>query len=246
MNTRSIFSWIATGFAVFFFIPSFLIMVSWNAIPGDKLYSLKTGIEDASLSVLGKTKLASSFSVKYTDRRYSEAIILLDKKGSTAGYTLLVAEAKESKNLLIETNNAKNAQELIAKIEQYQEEIEQKKVLIQTGQSTVPTKQTTSTAVTIPTTQVPTQPSVKTPSPVKTTIPVSTPVPAPPPVVTTAQNEEIEIVQAESEEEVIEDLEDTQEELEDIIDEIEHELPEQASFRAQEQAGPKDKKEKDE
>ena len=217
MNSKSILSWIGTGFAALFFIPSLLIMVSWGAIPGDRLYSLKTGIEDVSLSVMGKTKLASSFSVKYTDRRYSEAILLLDKKGSTAGYTLLVAEAKESKKLLVETNNTENAQELVAKIKKYQEEIEQKKISIQTGQTTV----------------------------VVAPAPVSTSVPTPPPVVTTAQDEEIEIVQAESEEEVIEDLEETQEELGDIIDEIEHELPEQASSKAHERAGPKEKKEKD-
>ena len=223
MNSKSILSWIGTGFAALLFIPSLLIMVSWGAIPGDRLYSLKTGIEDTSLSVLGKTKLASSFSVKYTDRRYSEAIVLLDKKGSTAGYTLLVAEAKESKKLLVETNNTKNARELVAKIKKYQEEIEQKKIPIQTGQTTVPT--------------------AKTPTPVETQ-PIATPVTTPPRVVTTAEDEEIEIVPAESEEEVIEDLEETQDELGDIIDEIEHELPEQASFRAQEQAGPKEKKEK--
>jgi len=202
-------NWFLTGFAALFLIPSTLVIISWNAIPGDSMYSLKTGLEDILLTSISGTALASNVSIKYTERRFDEATILLDRKGSTTGYSLLVAEAKDSQKIITEKQDLKQKEELVAKIENYKREIQQKQTNIQSGQDHIPVvadQSITSTSTTEPT-----------------------------------QSEEVEVVQAQTEQEVIEDLEVVIEELEEIQEDIEHQLPEQASFKAQENAGKKEK-----
>ncbi len=224
-------NWFLTGFAALFLIPSTLVMISWNAIPGDSLYSLKTGLEDVLLTSISGTALASSVSVKYTERRFDEAVTLLDKKGSTAGYTLLVEEAKDSQKIITKKQDIKQKQELVAKIESYKKEIVQKQVAIQSGEDHVPV------AANTPTQPVPTKkPNVFTkPKPTETPIPTTTTaVPTMEP--TKTRKTKIEVVQAKTEEEVIKNLEDVLWELEEIQEEIEIQLPEQASERAQQNA----------
>lgn len=121
-----------TALAIIFIVPTGLILASWNTLPGDSLYTTKRGFEGAALAVTIKTPLAQKFSLKFTDRRFSEATKLLDKKGSTVGYTILVAEAEQSKNLVIEKNDSQAVTQLIQNIETYQKGIEEKKVAIET------------------------------------------------------------------------------------------------------------------
>ena len=187
-------------FAVVFLIPSFLIMVSWNAIPGDTVYGLKTGLEDVLLAVVSGTGFAPEVSAAYTERRFVEATKLLDKKGSTVGYTLLVKEAKQTQNLVIEKSDSESAQELIVKIDEYQKSIEKKKTAIKSGTVSVPIASTTN--ITTTTTVSPTT--------------LQAPATSPP-----AETDEIVVEPASSEEEIIQDLEETQEELEEIQEELE-------------------------
>ncbi|MEJ2347946.1 MAG: DUF5667 domain-containing protein [Patescibacteria group bacterium] len=120
-----------TAFAAFFSVPTILILASWNAIPGDSLYSIKTGLEDVVLTLTINTPLASAFSVNFTDRRYTEATKLLAREGSSVGYQLLVAEAQQTQNIVIKKKDVKNGAQLINKIEEYQTQIQEKKVEIQ-------------------------------------------------------------------------------------------------------------------
>ena len=224
-------SWFLTGFAVLFLIPSTLVMISWNAIPGDSLYSLKTGLEDVLLTSISGTALASSVSVKYTERRHDEAMLLLDRKGSTTGYSLLVAEAKGSQEIITKKQDIEQKEELVAKIESYKQEIVQKQIDIQSGQDIVPVAENdpvVTTTTTKPTTLT------KTPTPIPTyNVPTPTAIPT--------ETAEVVVIQAQTEEEVVEDLAEIIEELEEIQDEIEFDLPEQASDRAKERAGKKEK-----
>lgn len=252
---------IGTIFAAILFIPCFLIILSWNALPGEGLYSIKTGLEDATLSLLGKTSLASNFSVKYTERRYDEAIVLLDKKGSTAGYELLIAEAKESKDRVIKTTDEKNAEELVSKINEYQEKIEQKKSQIQSGQSNVPVKEyivihetkiiTTQEIITNivspkeKSEEDTTSDTTSVSKPTKTQKPIKTPAPTKAPVVTSAQGQDVVVEQAETNEEVIADLEQTQDELEEIKQEIETKVPHSSYWETKSNWKDKSNKSKD-
>ena len=128
---KKYFNTFLTVFAVVFAIPSFLILISWNSLPGEFLYPLKTSLEDVALAVTIRTPIASAFSINFTQRRFSEANRLLAKKGSTAGYSLLVTEASESKEIILGQADTAKAQELSDKIEEYKKNIEEKKLALQ-------------------------------------------------------------------------------------------------------------------
>lgn len=216
MGLKDYLNWIITGIAGFFLIPSLLVIVSWNALPGERIYGLKTDLEDVAFLLIGKTPIASAYSVSLTERRSTEATKLLSKKGSTVGYTLLVEEAVVSKNVILNKSDTQNAAVLIQKIEEYQNQIEQEKTKIQGNQITAIAQKTEGTTQ-APPTQAPvpagTAPAAKTPTSAKTPLP--------------------EIV-AETENEALSELEEVQEELEEIKIEIESKLPESASDKAKE------------
>lgn len=128
---KKFLSTLLTGFALFFSIPTILILASWSAIPGDTLYSVKSSLEDVALALTKNTSIATAFSVNFTDRRFNEAAILLDKKGSTVGYKLLVAEARQARGMIINEQDSKNGAELVQKIEEYQADIKARQAAIQ-------------------------------------------------------------------------------------------------------------------
>ena len=201
---------IVAGFAALLSVPSLLFMITWNSLPGTNFYPLKIVLEDIVLDITLKTPLASQLSVKYTQRRYSEATRLLFQKGSTLGYSLLVQETKESKNIIVGKNDSEKAGDLVEKIEEYQENIKEKQQAIQSGGIIIPVASTYNTTFEAsPVPQVPDQTSQ---------IPESTPLVA---------------TQATSSEEVIEDLEKANEDFEAIKNEIEIQLPESASDNAE-------------
>ena len=216
-----------SAFAVTFAIPSFLILVSWNALPGEKLYGVKTGLEDMALAVTIRTPIASAFSLSFTERRFDEANRLLSKKGSTVGYTLLVAGARKTQTIIVDQKDTQKAQELIAQIEEYQARIEEKKLAIAAQPTAIlPPQQESLT--TLPTPTPTTQAHTPTPGPaVQTSAPVvsdvNTPIPSPTP--------------APSSDVVIQDLEETNQELEEIKEELERDLPPSASDRARQNRG---------
>lgn len=212
-----------SAFAILFAIPSFLILVSWNALPGDTLYGVKTGLEDIALILTIRTPIASAFSISFTERRFDEANRLLAKKGSTVGYTLLVAEARETQTIIVDQKDSQKAQELITKIEEYQARIEEKKLAIASQPSAILPPQEELLTTAPPPTSI-TQ--VQTPAPVITGD--KTPIPSPTP--------------APSAEVVIEDLEETNQELEEIKEELRRDLPPSASERAEEERGKHEEK----
>lgn len=228
-----------TGFAIAFAIPTILILISWNAIPGDKLYSIKAELEDLTLAFTANTPLASSFSLEFTNRRFNEATKLLAKEGSTVGYELLVAEAQQTQTIVLNKQDVKNGSQLIEKIEEYQVEIEEKQVEIQ--RQTPPTPPTTS-----PTTPPATITPAPSPSPLVIQKPIATSAPAETAKQITVTKPVTVFIKQEEPAEVVINLEETHRELEKIKQKIKKELPETASPRAREAVDKdKDKKEKD-
>lgn len=248
-------SWFLNGFAVTFAIPSILIMISWNAIPGDTLYPVKTGLEGIALGVTINTPLAPKLTVKYTERRFTEANQLLSAKGSTVGYDLLVQEARNSSTVILDKNDSTNAEDLIKKIEDYKVEISQKRTAIASGALEVPTSSgentsivvnpvVTSTQVPIPETNTTTNVTVQTDTqntaatPVATSYPtekpISTPsisvrtVSSPTPVSIPKGNE----ISAESEVNILTKLDETEAQLTEISDTLQRKLPVQVSPHA--------------
>jgi hypothetical protein len=206
-----------TGLAIAFAIPTTLILISWNTIPGDRFYPIKTEMEDITLALTANTRLASAFSLEFTDRRFNEATLLLAKEGSTIGYELLVAEARQTQAIVLNKQDVKNGAQLIEKIEEYQAEIEKKQIEIQsqTGISAVPTITT-----------------IVTPSPLVIQKPITTTVPSGKTKEIIVSKPVTVVIKKEEPEEVLIKLEETTAELEKIKEKIKKDLPEAASEKA--------------
>lgn len=256
---KKFFNTFLSIFAIIFAIPSFLILISWNSLPGEFLYPLKTSLEDVALAVTIRTPIASAFSINFTQRRFSEANRLLAKKGSTAGYSLLVTEASESKEIILGQNDTAKAQELSDKIEEYKKNIEEKKLALQVEPGAIlppaseqervciqvitPAKNPTTgecrefpTPCDVPSgwTKVTSCEIGATPKPTGIS---KTPSPTPEAATPTGA-----AVTPEPVDEIVEELEQTQEELEEIQDELEEQIQSQPQGVQEENGGKRQKK----
>jgi len=212
-----------TGLAIAFVIPTTLILISWNAIPGDRFYPIKAEMEDITLALTANTRFASAFSLEFTDRRFNEATLLLAKEGSTIGYELLVAEAQQTQAIVLDKQDVKNGAQLIEKIEEYQVEIEKKQIEIQ-SQATIPTIPTTPTTTAVSPTP--------TPSPLVIQKPITTTAPSGETKEIIVSKPVTVVIKEEEPEEVLIKLEETAVELGKIKEKIKKDLPEAASEKA--------------
>lgn len=217
-------------------IPTILILISWNALPGDALYGIKTGLEDAVLVLTARTPLASKFSVQFTERRFSEANKLLSTQGSTIGFALLVEEVEQSRKIIVSKKDEKNASELLAKIEKYQEQIGQQQQVIE--KSAVRQK----AKATAPAQDKQPEPILPSPSPLPEQVVavVKSPPPQKPSQIVVPQPV---VEQPQKAEEVVLKLEETKKRLEKIKQEIKKELPEAASEKERERLKELERKE---
>lgn len=239
-----------TAFAIIFLIPSVLILASWNALPGDALYSTKTSFEKVALAITINTPLASRLSLNFTDRRFSEANRLLAKDGSTLGYTLLVAQATQSRDIVVDKQDVKQAAVLVQNIENYQKSIAEKKVALVTQPSAVVPSSVSGSApgaTVIQPTPVPTP--VYTPTPITVTPPAPNEPTAVPFVPTqsaapTAAPAAVgQPTPAVSVSVVIANLDQTNKDLEKLKEDIKREVPDQESQKHDNQGNKDNKKE---
>lgn len=197
--SRKFLNVVFTAVVLIFLVPTSLILVSWNAIPGDGLYPLKTGLEDVTLIALSGTPFVPGVSEKFTERRFNEATTLLAKKGSTVGYELLVAEAMQTQTLIANKNDSAAASTFVQNIDEYQQKIEQTKAEVQT--------------------QVPVG---LTPSPT----PSSTVAPE---ITSGQVTKQQIIIQKETPQQVLQNLDNTEVELEKIKKQVQKDLPENSN-----------------
>jgi hypothetical protein len=97
----------------FLLIPSGLILASWNAIPGDPLYVVKTGLEKTLLTVTPSSVWQGSLQVKYTERRFEEAAQLLANNYANTDMSVDLASA----GLTNLNNQVNETTQTIAKIQ---------------------------------------------------------------------------------------------------------------------------------
>lgn len=128
---------------LFLFAPfTILILLSQNSIPGDVFYPVKRGLENMILvaaSVSPTTRVA--FRTDLTGRRFSEAQQLLATRADTAAFSDFISEVNSTQQDLSKLSNSqdkiKNADKLIAAIDQYQIQLSQaqNQVLVAQGSS---------------------------------------------------------------------------------------------------------------
>lgn len=205
-----------TAIALILLIPTFLILISWNAIPGDGLYPLKTGLEDVTLLLLSGTPLVPKVSASFTDRRFNEATKLLNTKSTAVGYDLLVAEASQTQALVTSKNDSATAAIFVQNIDKYQQQILQKRVeiaaSIKSGPANMPTPFPTQTPVQSPTSAVSTAgPSGQVTQQIFVTQPTTI------------------VVSQESPEKILQTLDNTNQQLEEIKQKVKKDLPENSN-----------------
>jgi len=212
---RRILDALFTAIVLILAVPTTLILASWNSIPGDKLYPVKTGLENVTLFIFSGTPLVPKVSMKFTDRRLTEATKLLDKKGSTVGYSLLVAGAKQTQTYISEKGDIQSGTQFIQNIDGYKKQIEQTKIQVQNEIAGNPTSNSTQPTTAPRVTLAPSP----TPEPVTITIPESTSAPESGQTVIVNVPETV-VIQDETPEVVLQKLNDTEEELTKIQDEV--------------------------
>lgn len=130
---KRVLSIIATVIALLLTIPTGLILASWNALPGDRMYPIKTGLEKVAVKIVGGSPLERKLEVKYTERRFSEADTLLTKKQSTIGFAYLTDQAKTAKDKIIQAQDSQTKVELVENLSQFNQTLEERKEGIKTS-----------------------------------------------------------------------------------------------------------------
>lgn len=118
-----VFSLLAT---ILFFIllpPAILAFASQDALPGDRLYPFKRGLENGILTIASLYPTSKAwFSLDYTNRRFTEATTLINKGE--------VAEAKSSLNELVEQTS-----KVALEIKTVQNQEQKEKLLVELNKS---------------------------------------------------------------------------------------------------------------
>ncbi len=183
--------------------PTAAILASWNAIPGDTLYSTKRTLEKIALAVTAPNyQTNSSLQTHLIARRTDEATDSLFKNSSSQGLDELKLQAAKLRTQIAAAPTKEAKQEVSR---QAITQLQQTKVKLQKAKTTLahtPTTTPTQTTTQINTTVVQQTIIQYIPIPVPAA-PSPTPHPTPPPAV-----------------DLIEDIDDTEETIDNIIDDI--------------------------
>ncbi len=166
---------------ILLFPPATLAVISQNAVPGDKTYPIKRGLEQGILTVASLTPYTKAmFSVNQSQTRFKEAQVLIASGKTGAGKTLeeLVEQtaiaAQQIQTIQDPTQKAELKMQLIQSIQSYNQNLSQIQQQMQPRQpvpaptiapTTVPSAQPQSTTKPIPT---PTAIAAATPRPAAT------------------------------------------------------------------------------
>jgi len=131
---KTILNWLYLTTIIILAIPSSLILVSWNALPGNFLYPIKRGLENTTLMLLGPS-LNTKFSLRsrFLERRFNEATTLL-AQSSVAGLFFLNEDLKSARADFLANKESTDPRQfsnevnkLIYQLEVYNQELEQQK-----------------------------------------------------------------------------------------------------------------------
>lgn len=116
-------------FVIILGIPTFLILISWNALPGSNLYSLKRFMEKGPELAFGQTSMGANYGVYLADRRFSEAETLI-QSDNTAGLTELNSSIVEAKVKTMQAGDEQTKQQLVNNLIAYNQKLEAQKQVI--------------------------------------------------------------------------------------------------------------------
>ena len=205
------FDKLTIGFVIVFSVPTALVILTWNSLPGNFDYPIKLAMENLLLLVVSPSYAATgNLNVKYTERRSDEAAQLLATTQSGAGLVFLANQVTETKSTILAGSDRITQKQLVVRyvktLEQTNTKLEAQKQTMIATQSEQPERTRIQASPTLrPETQyVP--PQLSKPPPTPTPVVVDTPTPTPTPT--------------ESPQEVIDEIEETQDLIEETIDDL--------------------------
>jgi hypothetical protein len=117
-----------TGLALLLFLPTVLILASWNSLPGDFIYPVKIGLEKIAAAILSGTSVERQLQVGFAERRFSEADRLLVEQKSTIGFAALITQAETAKKEIVQTQDVTAKEKLVANLTAYEQRLEARKI----------------------------------------------------------------------------------------------------------------------
>jgi hypothetical protein len=122
-------------------VPTTLILISWDAVPGDSTYAIKTNMEQAVLAMALSTSSKSNLQIKYTERRFDEVEKVLSQNSDYVDESLTNFNQQliVSKNSLDQIENLNDqeiqTQKLIDTLQVVSQKIQQQKQVASTSLS---------------------------------------------------------------------------------------------------------------
>lgn len=179
-----------TGLIVLLALPASTVLATWNSQPDDTLYPIKRGLEKTALAIIPQSLIETKLQFAFLERRTQEAsIALIQKPNQKEVLSDIVTQAQVAQTSTT-TLKSKDQQitaslELIEKIYQTSEELDQVKNIV--ADSSTPTL--SSPQPTFQTTTPPTPSPYTTPTPKPKTItpPLVIEETSPPPVTVPSQ-----------------------------------------------------------
>lgn len=118
-----------------FFVPTTLVIASWNSLPGDFMFPIKLGLERSLLVIVSPSyEVSGQLQIKYTERRFSDAQRLLAINNSVSGLPYLDQQVEAAKVSIEKAPNVESRQVLanqyIATLTQVSDDLEQQKLAI--------------------------------------------------------------------------------------------------------------------
>jgi len=222
-------------------VPTTLILVSWNAVPGDSTYKIKIGLEQLLLNIVPTADAKTSLNIKYTERRFTEVEKVLstssDNSSDSDNSTVYASESLNNLNeqVVVSGNSVqeiKNVEEkkiqtekLIKTLETVSQKIEQKQLSAPIP-TKVPIKIPTATPTLIPTQTViiiTDEPLISTPTLIPTLVPTKTPTLTPVPTVIPTKTVTVTSAQSPNtvyNQNISDELEKTNRKIKETIDEL--------------------------
>jgi hypothetical protein len=105
-------TWIIMAFLM---VPTVLIILAQNSVPGDSTYVIKTGLESASLAIVKIFNKQAGFQIDYTERRYQEAMQVLASKYGAKSMDALFEQIVSTEDSIKGVDNPEERRQLTEK-----------------------------------------------------------------------------------------------------------------------------------
>lgn len=126
---------ITTSLAIVLTIPTLAIMLTWNTLPGQKLYPVKRMLEDVALKLVGNSfAVKADLQTQFVEQRFKEAETLLTQS-SDVGLPDLIQQIQVTKAEIISASNKEGgkdkvvaqakASKLVVQLKEYNQKLDE-------------------------------------------------------------------------------------------------------------------------